>query len=61
MSLSEQMQEGISHRRILQMIDISGIHYRERRGGGIVLKKKHRRARCLARSQVQYEKAREEK
>lgn len=35
MSLSEQMQEGISHRRMLLMMDISGIHYRERRGGAL--------------------------
>lgn len=28
MSLSEQMQEGISHRRMLLTMDISGIHYR---------------------------------
>lgn len=35
-SLSEQMQEGISHRRMLLLLmDISGIHYSGWCGGGV--------------------------
>lgn len=34
-SLSEQMQEGISHGRMLLLMDISGIHYSGWCGGGV--------------------------